>query len=69
MSTRISKKKVFLHIGFFKTGTSAVQEFLYINRGLLVKNNYFYPDLGCRESQSFTCNDGIRGGFPVFPVS
>ncbi len=39
----MKKKKIYLHIGFHKTGTSALQEFLNDNREQLEKNGIFYP--------------------------
>jgi len=37
-------KKLFLHIGAGKTGTSAIQSQLAINKLELEKNNYYYPE-------------------------
>ena len=39
---------VYLHIGTPKTGTTAIQEFLYANRGLLKERGFCYPDFGYR---------------------
>lgn len=36
-------KNIYIHIGFPKTGTTTIQEFLYINRQILLENNYLYP--------------------------
>ncbi|MFK8011057.1 MAG: hypothetical protein AB8B80_03385 [Marinicellaceae bacterium] len=36
------KKKLYLHIGFHKTGTSALQEFFDRNRDELLKNGVYY---------------------------
>ncbi len=33
----------YVHIGTMKTGTSSIQNFLYLNRNLLQKQNYYYP--------------------------
>ncbi len=33
----------YIHIGTMKTGTSSIQNFLYLNRSLLQKQNYYYP--------------------------
>ncbi|EOA4000306.1 coiled-coil domain-containing protein [Campylobacter coli] len=33
----------YVHIGTMKTGTSSIQNFLYLNRSLLQKQNYYYP--------------------------
>lgn len=40
----MSKSTVYLHIGAPKTGTTALQYFLYENRSVLEKNNICYPD-------------------------
>ena len=37
------KKKVILHIGYNKTGTTAVQNAFYYNRNILAKNGIYYP--------------------------
>ncbi|MCI7765469.1 hypothetical protein, partial [Helicobacter sp.] len=34
---------VYVHIGTMKTGTSSIQNFLYMNRDLLQEQNYYYP--------------------------
>jgi hypothetical protein len=60
-------KTVYLHIGYNKTGTTAIQKTFFKNVKLLEKNNLFYP-LECRgerespahhslaESLLFACN-------------
>lgn len=40
--------RVILHIGRHKTGTTAIQKFLFENPDLLQSQNYFYPDFGIR---------------------
>jgi hypothetical protein len=40
------KKKLILHIGMGKTGTSALQDFFWANRALLEKNGLDYPKYG-----------------------
>lgn len=37
-------KKVFIHIGQHKTGTTSIQNFLNINRKILKKNGFIYPN-------------------------
>jgi len=37
-------KRIFLHIGFHKTGTSALQEYLSKNREYLLKQKILYPE-------------------------
>ncbi len=39
-------KKIYLHIGFGKTGTTSIQEALYDNRLFLAEQGVFYPDVG-----------------------
>ncbi|MGK7909745.1 MAG: hypothetical protein AB4040_21265 [Synechococcus sp.] len=42
-NSHTSNRKVFLHIGTAKTGSTSIQTFLSHNRDLLYKNNYLYP--------------------------
>ncbi len=42
-----NKKQIYLHIGYNKTGTSAVQNSFYRNRKSLKKNGVYYP-VKCR---------------------
>lgn len=56
------KKKVILHIGCEKTGSTSIQNFLYLNRNyLLGKYGYLYPvSLGKRNHTKlgiYACND------------
>lgn len=39
-------KRIYLHIGFGKTGTSAVQEFFFQNRGAFLRQGLDYPLIG-----------------------
>lgn len=32
----------YVHIGTEKTGTTSIQEFLYINKSIIQKQNYFF---------------------------
>jgi hypothetical protein len=41
-------KRVILHIGRQKTGTTAIQQFLYANRSLLKSHDIHYPQFGIR---------------------
>lgn len=43
-------KKLFLHIGPPKTGTSTIQDFLYHNRDNLRNSGYFYPQTGISKT-------------------
>lgn len=40
------KKQLFIHIGFGKTGTTAVQEIFHASRDLLRQNGVLYPSTG-----------------------
>ncbi|BBD09285.1 hypothetical protein [Desulfovibrio ferrophilus] len=42
-------KTVYLHIGYFKTGTTALQHFLWHNRDALAEQGVLYPETGCLE--------------------
>ena len=37
---------LFIHIGLHHTGTTALQQFLYLNKSFLEKNSIFYPETG-----------------------
>ena len=50
----IIKKKLILHCGTYKTGSSSLQNFLFANREILQKNSILYPLTGVR-------NDSILG--------
>ena len=45
----MASKEIFLHIGFPKTGTSAIQRFLSINKKTLESNSVLYPCSGLTE--------------------
>lgn len=40
------KKELILHIGMGKTGTTALQNFFWSNRGVLAEHGILYPDIG-----------------------
>lgn len=44
-------KTVYLHIGYFKTGTTALQHFMWHNREALGKRGFLYSQAGCMEEQ------------------
>ncbi len=44
-----AKKKLYLHIGTHKTGSTALQVFFSQNRDNLAKNGILYPKVGCPE--------------------
>lgn len=41
---------IYLHIGFEKTGTTSLQEYLTSNRKSLLKNNVLIPESGCKSN-------------------
>ncbi|TGD74094.1 sulfotransferase [Mangrovimicrobium sediminis] len=43
------KKKLYLHIGMGKTGTTALQNFFWDNRKLLAQRDICYPELGSQS--------------------
>lgn len=42
----MTKKTLYLHLGTNKTGSSAIQYFLYNNKSLLDQNDFYYPSDG-----------------------
>jgi hypothetical protein len=42
-------RKVYLHIGFGKTGTTAIQNFFYLNRDKFLKKGIHYPTAGIKK--------------------
>ncbi|QRM87804.1 hypothetical protein FG167_00740 [Lacinutrix sp. WUR7] len=42
---KTKKKIIYIHIGFMKTGTSAIQSFLVQNSSFLKKNNLYFPEV------------------------
>ena len=45
------KPKIIFHLGTYKTGSSALQNFMWENRQELLKNGYLYPETGVKLSQ------------------
>lgn len=43
------KNSIYLHIGTHKTGTSAIQDFLLLNRKLLARKGVLYPQKSRRD--------------------
>ena len=41
--------RVYLHIGFGKTGTTSIQDYLFFNREIR-KSDFIYPEIGLRGS-------------------
>lgn len=46
----MTKKKLLLHIGMGKTGTTALQEFFWENRNLLAQHGICYPEIGSQSA-------------------
>lgn len=42
-------KQLYLHIGYPKTGTTAIQEFMHLNRENLLKQKILYPETGIEK--------------------
>ncbi|MBN2513715.1 MAG: hypothetical protein JXB18_12325 [Sedimentisphaerales bacterium] len=45
----MSKRKLYLHIGAGKTGTSALQQFFFQNRAVLESHHILYPEIGIHQ--------------------
>jgi len=43
---RPSKKEIFIHVGHYKTGSTAIQEFLHTHEKELAENGFLYPRVG-----------------------
>lgn len=39
-------KDIYLHVGYHKTGTTAIQNFMFKNRNLVLSNGILYPKVG-----------------------
>lgn len=63
----MKKRKIYLHIGTEKTGTTSIQEFLYENREALIhKGYYFIQSAGVRNNRalpSYAMRDDITDDF------
>lgn len=44
------KKEIFIHVGLPKTGSTALQQFLYENKDLLIEQNFCYPSAFLKTS-------------------
>ncbi|OOX97798.1 hypothetical protein BOP98_05950 [Campylobacter coli] len=54
----------YVHIGTMKTGTSSIQNFLYLNRNLLQKQNYYYP-ISIKNYNRFNDHNPFAHGFNI----
>jgi len=43
-------RQLYLHIGYPKTGTTAIQEFMRLNREILLKQKILYPETGIKKN-------------------
>jgi hypothetical protein len=53
------KPKIIIHIGMNKTGTSALQSYLYSNRKELAKNGILYPKTGLVDSAHYSLSASL----------
>ena len=51
-------KTLYLHIGTPKTGTTALQKFLWLNREVLLQHGLLFPDFGFRYRGVSRCRNG-----------
>lgn len=58
-------KTLYVHIGMAKTGTTALQYFLWENRAVLESYNYCYPSMKCAYSDMSIVNETRNGHFLV----
>lgn len=59
-------KQIFLHIGFLKTGTTSIQNFLFLNSDNLKNEKVFYPNDN-RAFQGIFCTSLMHGFNPRNP--
>ena len=63
MKTKTNKECI-LHVGFSKTGTTSIQEFLFINKMKLLGHGVCYPTAGTSMlGRTYKRNVGLRGSF------
>jgi hypothetical protein len=56
---QLKPKKLYLHIGFHKTGTTTIQNFLRINSELIEQKDYLYPVSGRKYHAHFQLGWGL----------
>jgi hypothetical protein len=54
----VCKKNIYLHIGIGKTGTTAIQNFLYLNRSKFKKLGFVYPMVGIENKAHHYLGNG-----------
>ncbi len=53
MESKKGKKTLYFHIGKFKTGSTSIQNFLYLNREVLESRGVCYPDISGSQVKRF----------------
>ncbi|AXC50081.1 hypothetical protein DRW48_10585 [Paracoccus suum] len=56
-------KKLILHIGQYKTGSTSIQKTLDHNRARLIDHGILYPETGCRKWQHGALIRGLKNEF------
>ena len=57
------KKTIYIHAGAGKTGTTAIQEFLFLNEKQLLKDGLYIPDIGRQPSNKHIVHHFLAGWF------
>ena len=65
LAERSSRKKIFIHIGMNKTGSSAIQRDFFLNRHLLEENGLLYPTFGAAGAAHYELSNFL--GFSQKP--
>lgn len=58
-------KRVFLHIGRHKCGTTSIQKTLYQNRSKLLESGFYYPETGVRVAAHHYIAEALRDNNPA----
>lgn len=56
-------KKVILHVGQYKTGTTSIQKMMWSSRDKLLEQDILYPESFVRDSAHFLITDRLRQEF------
>lgn len=68
MKKQTGKKILYVHIGMAKTGTTALQSFLWDNRELLMQQGCCYPGMQCAYPDTGNVNERRNGHFLINDV-
>lgn len=68
MKKQTGKKTLYVHIGMAKTGTTALQSFLWDNRELLMEQGCCYPGMRCAYPDTGNVNERRNGHFLINDV-